>query len=164
MATTEQQLVPFQKRMESVRALIERMKPQLALALPRGLSVDRFARVVLTDVLRNPRLADCDPRSFAGALLQSAQLGLETGVLGFAYLVPFRNNKANRLDCQLIPGYKGLIQLARRSGQISGLDPRVVHAKDKFKVRYGTARGIDHDPFSGDGDPGAFVAAYAVAL
>jgi recombination protein RecT len=155
------EIVSFQKKVETVRDLLERMKPQLALALPKHLSADRMVRVVMTEVLRNPKLMDCDPRSFAGAVIQSAQLGLEIGVLGLAFLVPFRNTKADRLDCQLIPGYKGLLQLARRSGQIATIDPVIVRAKDKYRVVKGTSPKIEHIPWEKD-DPGEAVAYYAI--
>lgn len=158
------ELVPLKQKMDSVRALLERMKPQLALAVPRHLTADRMVRVVLTEVLRTPRLLDCDQRSFAGAVIQSAQLGLEPGsILGLAYLVPFRNTKAGRLDVQLIPGYKGLLMLARRSGQLRSVESVVVHARDRFRVVRGTAPTVEHVPFEKP-DPGDPVAYYAVAF
>lgn len=168
------ELVPLTKKIATTRDFLEKMKGQLALALPRHVTADRMVRVVLTECLTSvqrarpgaPSLLDCTQESFAGAVLQCAALGLEPGVLGQAFLIPFRNRRRNTVECQLIPGYKGLLMLVRRSGQIQSIDPVVVYAKDKFTVRKGTAPQIVHDPHrpkTDDDDHGPAVAYYAVA-
>lgn len=168
------ELVPLTKKIATTRDFLEKMRGQLALALPRHVTPDRMVRVVLTECLTGvqrarpgaPTLLDCTQESFAGAVLQCAALGLEPGVLGQAFLIPFRNNRRGTIECQLIPGYKGLLMLARRSGQIQSIDPVVVYAKDKFTVRKGTAPQIVHDPHrpkTDDDDHGPAVAYYAVA-
>lgn len=120
---------------------------QLAKALPRHLNVERFARVALTEVRKNAELASCEPASFMGALVQSAQLGLEVGSgLGHAYLLPFRNNKTGQKDCQLIIGYRGLIDLIRRSGLVRRISAHVVYAGDTFDYAFGTNEFIKHVP------------------
>jgi recombination protein RecT len=169
------EMVPIQKRIQSLRDFLERQKGQFALALPRHLTPERLIRVVLTECIRSaqharpgaPTLFDCTLESFAGAVLQVAQLGLEPGVLGQAYLIPFRNLKRGTVEVQLIPGYKGLLVLARRSGQIVSLDPVVVHAKDTYRVKRGTAPAIVHEPYRPKGeedDAGPAVAYYAIAF
>jgi recombination protein RecT len=168
-------MVPIQQRVNRMREFLERQKGQLSLALPRHLTPDRLIRVVLTECIRSvqharpgaPTLLDCTLESFAGAVLQVAQLGLEPGVLGQAYLIPFRNVKRGTVEVQLVPGYKGLLMLARRSGQILSIDPVVVHAKDTFRVRKGTSPAITHEPYrpkGDDGDAGPAVAYYAIAF
>jgi recombination protein RecT len=168
------EVLPLTKKIATTRDFLEKMKGQLALALPRHVTSDRMIRVVLTECLTSvqrarsgaPTLLDCTQESFAGAVLQCAALGLEPGVLGQAFLIPFRNNRRGTIECQLIPGYKGLLMLARRSGQIQSIDPVIVHAKDKFTVRKGTAPQVLHDPYrpkADDDDHGPAVAYYAVA-
>jgi recombination protein RecT len=126
-------------------------------ALPRHMTPDRMARIALTELRRVPKLMECNPKSFFGAVIQASQLGLEPGGgLGHAYLVPYKQ------ECQLIIGYRGMIDLARRSGQIVSITARVVHEKDEFSYAYGLNEKLDHTPFA-DGDPGRLIYVYAVA-
>jgi recombination protein RecT len=157
-----QALTKIQEKTRNVRSLIEKSREQIAVALPRHLSAERMIRVFNTAIQKTPALLDCEPRSLIGALIQASQLGLEPdGVLGHAYLVPFNNRKTNRKECQFIPGYRGLIELARRSGQISTIYAHVVHAKDEFSYEFGLDPKLNHKPASGDAGP--MVAVYAVA-
>jgi recombination protein RecT len=105
---------------------------EIAKALPNMVSPERFVRIVLTEIRETPKLAECTPESFLGAVMQSAQLGLEFGPLGLAYLVPYKNKGV--MECQLIVGYKGYLALARRSGEIKQIVARAVHEKDTFRV------------------------------
>jgi recombination protein RecT len=158
-------LVPYKEKLSSVRALLDKAKPQIALALPRHLSADRMIRVALTSVQRTPELLECDPVSLLGAIVQSAQLGLEPdGVLGHAYLVPFNNSKKGRKEVQFIPGYKGLVALARRSGEVSSVDARVVRDGDRFLYQFGLQPRLDHTPAEReeDEDSAPITHAYAV--
>ena len=169
------ELLPISKRIQTTRELLDKMKPALAAALPKHLGAERMARVVLTEVLASvqraragtPTLLDCTPESFAGAVLQCAALGLEPGVLGQMYLIPFRNTKRGTVECQVIAGYKGLLVLARRSGQILTIDPVIVHARDRFHVERGTTPKITHRPHTptaAEPDAGEPIAYYAVAV
>lgn len=136
------ELQPIQQRIATVRGLLEKAKPQIQMALPRGyLTVDRMTRIAMTSIQRTPRLLECDPVSLVGAVIQSAQLGLEPdGVLGQAYLIPYKQK------VQFQPGYKGLLVLARRSGEISAVEARVVHAKDHFVYEFGLKPVLEHKP------------------
>lgn len=171
------EIIPITKRIQTTRELLDKMKPALAAALPRHIGPDRMARVVLTEVLASvqrarpgtPTLLDCTHESFVGAVLQCAALGLEPGVLGQIYLIPFRNTKRGTVECQVIPGYKGLLALARRSGQILTIDAVLVHKLDRFEVRRGTLPRIVHVPYVPSDDPedpgpGPVIAYYAVAV
>lgn len=155
---TNTQIVPANHKIETIRSLLERSKQQIALALPKHLSADRLLRVAMTSIQKTPELLACDQRSLLGAVIQSAQLGIEPdGLLGHGYLVPFKNS------AQLIIGYRGLMMLARRSGELLSLEADVVHAKDVWsfqKTDEGTK--FSHIP-SEDDDPGDLVRAYAVA-
>lgn len=147
----------------SARDLLKQAEAQLALALPRHIPVSYMIRVVLTVVQRTPKLLECDKLSMLGAVFQCAQLGLiPDGVLGQAYLVPFRNTQKNRMEVQMIPGYRGLVELVRRSGELSTIDADVVYEKDKFTYTRGTEAHLEHVP-TDEASPGKLVAAYAIA-
>ena len=151
-------IVPYAEKVATVRSLFDRVKPQVALALPRHLNADRLLRIAMTSVQRTPKLLDCDPKSLIAAVIQSAQLGLEPdGALGHAYLVPYGNTVT------LIPGYRGLVDLARRSGQLSTISAQVVYERDTFDYTLGIDETITHRRYDGDEDPGKMTHAYAVA-
>lgn len=139
-----------------------KIKQQIALALPRHMTADRLARIALTEVRKVPKLAQCDQASFLGAIMQCAALGLEPGgALGHCYLIPFENRRQNRTEVQFIIGYRGMIDLARRSGQIVSLTARAVRERDKFAYSYGLDENVEHVP--ADGDRGEITYVYAVA-
>jgi len=157
------QLIRHDDKVASVRSMLQRLMPQMLLALPKHLTPERMFRVAMTAVQRTPELLECDPRSLAGAVLQASQLGLEPdGVLGAAYLIPFRNGKTGKREVQFLPGYKGLITLARRSGEISSIDARVVREGDKFKYAFGLNPVLEHVPAEHDGEAKPVTHAYAV--
>ncbi len=130
---------------------------QMALALPKTLTPERLTRVVMTECRKTPALLKTSRESFLGAVLQCAQLGIEPGsALGHAYLIPYGN------QCNLIIGYRGMIDLARRSGQIVSLHAYCVHAKDDFSYELGLHPDIHHIP-SAEADRGPVTYVYAVA-
>lgn len=148
------------QRTKTIGSLIEQMKPQIARALPKHMDADRLARIALTVVRQTPQLANASPESLLGALMTCAQLGLEPGPLGHAYLVPFRNSKTGTTEVQFIPGYRGLIDLARRSGQVRSIAARIVRQGDYFEYDFGLDERLEHTPKA---DPSATVThAYAV--
>ena len=139
---------------------------QMSLALPKSMTAERLTRIVMTECRKTPELLNCNQESFFGAVLQCAQLGLEPGsALGHCYLLPFGNGKSNdgRPNCQLIIGYRGMIDLARRSGQIVSINAYLVHERDEFDYTLGLHPDIKHRP-SPLADPGAITHAYAVAV
>lgn len=143
----------------------DRFKKQMALALPKSLTADRLARIVMTECRKTPALLNCNQESFLGAILQCAQLGLEPGgALGHCYLLPFGNGKAQdgRSNAQLIIGYRGMIDLARRSGQIISIAAYVVREEDEFNYQLGLHPDIQHTP-AHRASPGPVTFVYAVA-
>lgn len=141
--------------------LIQRMRPEIARALPNQMNPDRMARIATTVIRQTPILARCTPESFLGALLTASQLGLEPGPIGEAYLVPFRDGRSGDYQCQFIPGYRGLIKLARNSGQLKDIWAEVVFSNDTFRYSLGLHRDLVHEPAAGErGKP---VAVYAAA-
>lgn len=159
------QLTRTQQQVVTIRDLLEKQKKQMALALPKHMTPDRMLRIVMTSIQKTPLLLNCSRESLLGAVMQAAQLGLEPdGVLGKAYLIP-RKRKGN-WECQFQTGYKGLIDLAYRSGQVAFIAAEVVRSKDFLEVNLGTDRSLKHRPFEpteAEDDPGTIRAFYAVA-
>ena len=148
--------------------MLEAFKKEIAIALPSHLNADRMARIALTCFRQNPTLAECEPQSVFACIVMASQLGLEPGLMGQAYLIPF-NKKVKRngrdewvKECQLIPGYQGLVDLARRSGRIKSLEAHVVYANDRFECSFGLEPRLVHEP-KWDGARGDFRLVYAVA-
>lgn len=152
---------------KTITDLFEQMKPAIAQAIPKHLTPDRLLRIATTSIRTNPKLKVCTPESLLGAVMQCAQLGLEPSILGHAYLIPYKNKKKEGdkeiwLDeCQFQIGYKGLIELARRTGQISSIMAQSVYEKDEFEYEYGINEKLKHVPT--DGDRGPVVKYYAYA-
>jgi recombination protein RecT len=135
--SSQQQLSPVTK----LSHLMQTYKGQIVAALPQHMTPDRLMRICLTEFRKNPRLQQCDHMSFLGAVVTAASLGLEPGsALGQCYLVPYKNE----VEFQI--GYRGMIDIARRSGHIVSICARAVYEGDHFKVIYGTEDKIEHEP------------------
>lgn len=131
---------------DTVRDLLTRLKPQLMMALPKTLNADRLIRIAVTSCQKNPMLLECAPVTLMGAIMQCAQLGLvPDGVLGEAYLIPYRNNAKNRMEAQFQIGFKGLRKLVHNTGEIETFLPQVVYEGDSFECSMAEARIIKHD-------------------
>jgi recombination protein RecT len=136
---SESTAVAKREQIHPIVAALEERSDAIASLLPRGVDVERFKRIVLQSINRNPDLRKCSPASIVDAAAEAARLGLEpSGAIGGAHLVPY-GNKA-----QLIVDYRGLVELARRSGEIAAIDAAVVRRSDRFAVRRGTEPSIDH--------------------
>lgn len=134
---------------------------EIAKALPSTFTPERFARIALTAIKGNPELMACTAKSLIGAAMISAQLGLELGgPLQQTYLIPFRVNGI--LEAQWILGYRGVLALARRSGEISSIEAREVYEADEFVCSYGTNGELRHIPAL-ISDRGRVVAYYCFA-
>ena len=157
---TKAAAAPAEKREpRSIKDWIVVMKPQIEAALPSVITAERFSRMALTAVSSNPKLAECSPQSFMGALMSAAQLGLEPNTpLGQAYLIPFKNK--GRMEAQFQLGYKGMIELAHRSGEFKNIEAHVVHENDEFSYAYGLEPELIHRPALKD--RGEIICYYAV--
>lgn len=145
----------------SLAQVIQRMQPEIARALPRHLDAERIARLALTVVRKDPKLALCTPESFAGALLAAAALGLEPGVNGEAYLVPYEDRKREVYETQFIIGYQGMAKLFWQHPLAQHLDAHAVYENDEFDYAYGLDPFLKHKPALTDA--GEVIAYYAVA-
>lgn len=132
---------------KNMKDWIVAMQPQIEKALPSVITADRFTRMALTAVSANPKLANCTPASFMGAMMQAAQLGLEPNTpTQEAYLIPYWNSKKNAFECQFQMGVYGLIALSRRTGEFKNIDARVVYENDEFEYEYGLEPKLYHKP------------------
>lgn len=135
----------------TMQAYIKRMEGEIKKALPSVLTPERFTRIVLSALSTNPKLQETTPESFLGAMMTAAQLGMEPNTpLGQAYLLPYYNSRKRCLECQFQLGYKGLIDLAYRSGEVSTIQAHVVYEHDKFSYAYGLEPQLEHVPAMGD--------------
>lgn len=149
--------------LNTVRGLLEKNQKQFEMALPSHINAAHMIRVALTTINRTPKLLACTPLSLCSAVMQAAELGLElSGPLGQAYLIPYWNSHTKSNEAQFQIGYKGIKDLAFRTGQVASYPARVVHEKDPFDINYGTNQFIHHKPYVGAGDPGKIIGVYAV--
>lgn len=136
---------PATPAQQGLKSLILQMEPQIKKALPSVLTPERFTRMVLTAISSNPQLAQCTPNSFMGAMMQAAQLGIEVNsALQQAWLIPYRNKGV--LECQFQLGYKGLIDLAYRSGEVMDISAHEVCENDEFEYELGLTPKLRHIP------------------
>lgn len=145
-----------ENKQKTIFDVIQAGAKQFATALPKHINSDRFVRIAITTIRQNPKLAQCNQESLLGALMVSAQLGLEPGVLGQCYLIPYGR------ECQFQIGYKGMIELLRRSGQLKDIYAYSVYENDEFEMTYGLNRDLKHKPNLQD--RGNFIGCYCVAV
>lgn len=142
-----QQMIPYGTKIKTFRDTLEKLKPQLAMALPRHITAAKMMRVVMTTVQRTPALLDCTDATILGAVLQCSQMGLSPDpLMGESYLVPFVNRKKGITECTLIVGYRGMIKLARQTGQISTIYAEAVFDGDEFVYEMGLEPILKHVP------------------
>lgn len=144
---------------KTMQQYIKSMEGEIKKALPSVITPERFTRIVLSAISVNPKLGSCTPTSFLGAMMTSAQLGLEVNTpLGQAYVLPYLNKGV--LEAQFQLGYKGLIDLAYRSGDVEVIQAHVVYENDEFECEYGLDPKLTHKP--ADTDRGEPIKVYAV--
>jgi len=145
IVTVEEKYLHIQNTVNEKAMLIK-----IADALPEHISANKMARVFLTACTTTPKLLECEP----GSLMKA----VPDGVLGHGYILPY-GRKA-----KFIPGFRGLMDMARRSGQITRIEARAVYENDTFSFKYGINPDLDHVPAQMKGEePGEFIAAYATA-
>jgi recombination protein RecT len=166
--TKEERVVRISRSEERGQGLAQMWEialPRIKSMVPQHVVPERLLASMLTAVARNPDLGRCTPVSLIRETIRAAQMGFDvSGIGGKAYLVPFRNNDLGVTEAQLIVGYRGLEELARRTGQIVAIWSREVYAHEQFDYRDGMVQEIFHKP-EGPRDPKEEpIGAYAVAL
>jgi recombination protein RecT len=153
---------------KTMMSAIDKMAPAIKAALPSVITPERFSRIAISAISTNPKLAACTTQSFLGAMMTAAQLGLECNTpLGQGYLIP-RNTSVKKPDgtwskemrCSFELGYKGLIDLAYRSGEITSISAQTVYENDEFDYEFGLEPKLRHKPALSD--RGAPIYYYAV--
>ena len=144
---------------KTMQTYIKNMEGEIKKALPSVITPERFTRMVLSAISTNPKLGSCTPSSFLGAMMSAAQLGLEPNTpLGQAYILPYPNK--GTLEAQFQLGYKGLIDLAYRSGEVELIQAHIVYENDKFDCEYGLEAKLSHIP--AESERGEAVKVYAM--
>lgn len=144
---------------KTMQQYVKAMEGEIKKALPSVITPERFTRMVLSAMSTNPKLTSCTPSSFLGAMMSAAQLGLEPNTpLGQAYILPYMNK--GTLEAQFQLGYKGLIDLAYRSGEVEVVQAHIVYENDTFECEYGLEPKLTHTP--ADKDRGKPIKVYAV--
>ncbi|TXH12586.1 MAG: recombinase RecT [Hyphomicrobiaceae bacterium] len=145
------------------------MKQQLLAALPKHMTPERISRIFLTTIRNSPDLMKCTLPSLMSCIVQAAQLGVEIGTLGQAYAVPFNKNIAPKgqqaqwvKEALFILGYRGMIDLARRTGQMKTIGAHPISENDTFRIEYGFESVLQHIPAFGE--RGKVVGFYAFAV
>lgn len=168
----EQKTGTLAKQNKTMVDYIKAYEGAIKQALPSVITPERFTRMATTALTTTPKLQVCTPGSFVGALMTAAQLGLEPNTpLGQAYLIPYVNKRKRILpdgttkwesvdEAQFQIGYKGLIDLAYRSGEVELVQAQVVYENDKFECEYGLNPKLSHVP--SDNDRGEPVKVYAL--
>ena len=128
--------------------------------VPKHITPERLCRIGLNAVSRNPKLMECSPETIVGSVVNCASLGLEPNLLGHAYIVPFWNGSTKRFEAQMQIGYKGALDLIRRTGQVSTISAHEVYEGDKFEYEYGLDERLVHIP-CGEDDENKIIYFYA---
>lgn len=140
---------PVQSAQDRFKAQLERSWPRIASVAPKAMNKERMFQLALSAYNQTPDLAKCTTASVLGCLMKCSALGMEPSAvdgLGRAYILPFRNKKTGATEATFILGYKGMIDLARRSGQLTDISARVVHDGDEFEYEYGLDEKLRHVP------------------
>lgn len=129
---------PYKKAQSYLKAML----PAITEALPKskGMDPERLTRLTLTTLKTNPKLLECSIESLLACTLQSAQLGLEPSLLGSCYFVPYKGQVSFQI------GYKGLIDLVTRKGEVTNIVAQEVRAGDEFHYEYGRNETLKHIP------------------
>jgi recombination protein RecT len=129
---------PYKKAQSYLKAML----PAITEALPKskGMDAERLARITLTTLKQNPKLLETSIESLLGCVLTSAQLGLEPSLLGQCYFVPYKNT------CTFQIGYKGLIDLVCRKGEVTSIMAQEVRKGDQFHYEFGRNETLKHIP------------------
>lgn len=139
--------------------MVEGMRPQIARALPKHMDADRMARIALTLLRQTPKLNECTPESFLGALMTCSQLGMEPGPTQEAYIIPRWNKDADNgkdangkerpkgaMEASFQLGYQGMVKLFWQHPLAAMIDAQTVHENDEFEFELGSNAHLFHRP------------------
>lgn len=136
-----------QQRPRTLEDEVKQFMQKYAALLPSTIRPERMQNIIFNEYRTTVKLKECTPASFYGSILKAVQVGLEPGLLGHCYLLPFRNNKINKQEVQFVLGYKGMLELIRRSGKVLSIVARPVYDGDKLTISYGLEDRYEHIPY-----------------
>lgn len=134
---------------KTLQDIIQKSWSRIASVAPKHLNPERLYQIAISTINTTPELGECSPASILSCLMTCSALGLEPSAvdgLGRAYILPYRNKKTGRKEAQIIIGYKGMIDLARRSGEIKSIEAHAVYKGDEFTYSYGLNSDLVHVP------------------
>ena len=140
--------------------------PRIAAVMPRHMSPDRLYQMALSAYNTTPRLAQCSAASVLSCVMKCSALGLEPSAvdgLGRAYILPYRNGRTGGYEATFILGYKGMLDLCRRSGELVDVSARAVYEGDEFAYEFGMHEDLRHVPSTEPKDGRALPHVYCVA-
>lgn len=132
-----------------LKDMVTRSWPRIQSVIGNNMSPERLMQMCISEINRTPHLAECTPESVLSCFMKCSALGLEPSSvngLGGSYVIPFRNGKTHQYEATFVIGYKGMLDLARRSGEISSISARAVHEGDEFHYAYGLHEDLVHVP------------------
>lgn len=153
MSDQNRQLAIFSKPAELMKFL-ETGKSAVEMALPKHLNADRMLRLALTCFSTTPKLRECTGQSILASVVVASQIGLEPGVAGQGYLIPYKTT------CTFVPGWQGLVGLLNNSGRATAWTGAVFDG-DIFDFQLGSAPRCVHVPGPNFGDPEKMTWVYA---
>lgn len=157
-------LVPQNQKLMGLKNLLEQRKGAIAAVLPTHMTPERLIKISLVAASRNPALLACSPESIFSSLMDASQLGLEpfTG-LNLSYIIPYKNGRTGVSEAKFIPSYRGMLELARRSGQIKSIDSDIIYEHDKWEIEKGLSSKLVHIPNFTIKDRGKPLLVYSIA-
>ena len=164
--TQAKQEIQQHKQVGGFEGLLKKSWPRISAVMPKQMNPERMFQLAVSCYNQTPKLSECSPQSVLSCLMKCSSLGMEPSAvdgLGRAYILPFFNKKSGQMEATFILGYKGMIDLARRSGQIKDISARVVHAGDEFEYEYGLTECLRHVPSTEPVDGRPMTHVYMVA-
>lgn len=155
-----------QQQGKSLQDVIRSQWGKIEAVMPKHLSSERLYQITVSAINKDPKLAECDVPTLLSCVMKCSALGLEPSAvdgLGRAYILPFYNSKARKMEATFILGYKGMIDLARRSGEIASIASRAVYEGDEFDYEFGLDEHCRHIPHAIDRTPDKLTHVYMVA-
>ena len=147
--TQAKQEIQQHKQASGFEGLLKKSWPRISAVMPKHMSSERMFQLAMSCYNQTPKLNQCSPQSVLSCLMKCSALGLEPSAvdgLGRAYILPFYNKNTGGYEATFLIGYKGEIDLARRSGQIKDISARVVREGDEFEYEYGLTECLRHVP------------------
>jgi len=151
----------------SIKGMLEKQWGRIEAVMPKHMSSERLFQLAISAINQTPKLAECTPASLLSCVMKCSALGIEPSAvdgLGRAYIIPRWNKKTRQNEATFMLGYKGMIALARRSGEIKDISARAVYEGDTFVYEYGLEEKLLHVPLDrqhAEGEKPKFV--YCVA-